>query len=90
MTTDLRYPHYQEVLPTLSGKRLEVYTAMLAFGPCTPKELAQRMGWDKTSVRPRLTELKDMGKVEATGDRRDGEHEFIAIRQEVQLTLLSA
>jgi len=82
--TDLRLPHYQEIRHTLIGKRLEVYRALASAGASTPTELAGVMGWDKTSVRPRLTELVDMGRATTTGTRRDSQHVFCAIAKEEQ------
>jgi len=87
--TDLRVPHFQEIRHTLTGKRLEVYNALARVVSATPTELAGVMGWDKTSVRPRLTELVDMGRAAATGARRNSQHVFIAIHQEEQTQLFT-
>ncbi len=86
---DLRHPHYAEVEPSLSGNRQLVYNALVLVGSSTPIELAARMGWDKTSVRPRISELRDMGLVVATGERRHGEHVFhaLAVPQQRELKL---
>ncbi len=87
---DLRHAHYAEIEPSLSGNRQLVYNALVLVGSSTPIELAARMGWDKTSVRPRISELRDMGLVVATGERRRGEHVFHALavpqQRELQLT----
>jgi len=85
--TDLRSPHFQEIRHTLKGKRLEVYNALVRVTSATPTELSSIMGWDKTSVRPRLTELVDMGRAAATGTRRNSQHVFIALQQEEQTQL---
>jgi hypothetical protein len=37
------------------------------------------MQWDKCSVRPRVTELCELSHAIATGVRRNGEHEFVAL-----------
>lgn len=87
MSLDLRSIHYEEVLPTLAGNRLKVFSALIEHGPCTAIELAEKMGWDKTSVRPRIVELRKMGRAEETGDRRNKEHVFKAIRAEEQMEL---
>ncbi len=79
MSTDLRSVHFAEIRSRLTGNRLEVYAAMLEHGPATAKELAERMGWDKCSVRPRLTELRDAFHVVETGERRNSEHVFAAL-----------
>ncbi len=87
MNPDLRPPHYAEVLPKLAGNRLIVYESLALHGSRTPIELAQLMGWDKTSVRPRICELRDMGLVLATGERRCGEHVFMVVPHETQLEM---
>lgn len=76
---DLRPIYYHEARERLIGNRLAVYDALLTSGACTGTELAARMGWQVTSVRPRLCELRDMRFAETTGVRRDGEHEFRAL-----------
>lgn len=97
--TDLRPVHYSEIAGSLKGKAEEVHSMLTRFGQCTPKELAKAYGWEVTSVRPRLTELRNAGLVETTGNRRAGEHIFRAVslaeaqrcalpKQEHQLTLV--
>lgn len=44
--------------------------AVLAFGPKTPDEVAQRLDLSILSVRPRFTELARMGRITDTGQRR--------------------
>jgi predicted ArsR family transcriptional regulator len=39
-------------------------------GPLTADECASNMGRDKLSIRPRFSELREMGKVVDTGERR--------------------
>lgn len=83
MSTDLRAVHYQTVAETLRGKCALVHAALSNLPPQTATGLAEWMKWDKCSVRPRLTQLKAAGLVEATGERKDGEHVFRAVsRQE--------
>ena len=81
MTTDLRTAHWQEIRDTLTGKREQVYLALCTHGPATACELAAAMGWDKTSVRPRLTELCGNYHAVETGERRNGQHVFRALSQ---------
>lgn len=73
--SDKRLPNWREIRHTLGGKRASVHNALAYYGPRTPKELADDMAWDKTSVRPRLTELLQSGLCRTTG-RRDGEHVY--------------
>lgn len=79
MTPDLRSAHWHEVRARVTGNRLEVYARLLASGPRTCTELAAVMGWDKCSIRPRITELCELSHAIATGIRRNGEHEFVAL-----------
>lgn len=86
---DLRRPHFAEIAPRLDGNRLAVYNALRQAGEATGSELARLMGWPVTSVRPRLTNLRDMEMAEPTGERRDNgtgskEHVFRVMRQEWQ------
>lgn len=75
---DLRPIYYHEARERLVGNRLAVYDDLLTAGPMTARELAARMRWEVTSVRPRLTELRDDLAVIETGERRNGEHVFRA------------
>lgn len=80
--TDLRPIYFNEARARLVGNRLAVYMALMEAGPSTPKELAARMGWDVTSVRPRITEMRNLLAVRETGNRRNGEHIFRACTAE--------
>ena len=79
LNNDLRAIGFSEVRGRITGNRLEVYSRLLAHGPATGSELAAVMGWEVTSVRPRLTELCDLHHATATGKRRMCEHEFAAL-----------
>lgn len=79
LNNDLRAIGFSEVRGRITGNRLEVYSRLLAHGPATGSELAAVMGWEVTSVRPRLTELCDLHHATATGKRRMCEHEFSAL-----------
>jgi hypothetical protein len=74
---DLRPVYFHEARERLVGNRLAVYVA-LAESPATGTELAARIGWPVTSVRPRLCELRELHAAATTGNRRNGEHEFRA------------
>ena len=47
--------------------------------PMTPKEVADALSEEITSIRPRLTELMEQGLIERTGDRRDKQHVMVAL-----------
>lgn len=76
MTLDLRSVHYREIRDHLNESRRRVHEKLGLLQRATAKELSEYMATDKTSVRPRLTELHQLGLAEATGQRRNGEHEF--------------
>ena len=75
---DLRPVYYHECSERLVSNRLAVYDEILSAGPSTGSELSSIMGWPVTSVRPRITELRESYWVFETGIRRNGEHEFSA------------
>lgn len=52
---------------TLRGKVLAI---IQRHGPLTADEAAARLGMDKLSIRPRCTELRELGRLEDSGLRR--------------------
>lgn len=79
---DLRAVHFAEMWATVRGNRLAVYDELLLadlIEGITSTELADQLGWTVLSVRPRLTELRQMHLAEETGERRGGEHAFRAL-----------
>jgi hypothetical protein len=58
----------REKAPTLREQCLRVLKEQ---GPLTADEVAARLEKSVLSVRPRVTELRKMGLVEATGERRE-------------------
>ena len=72
--SDLRRIHFAEIRDFLQGRRQIVHDRLAIHSPCTAIELANATGWDKTSIRPRLTELQQAGLAEPNGERRNGEH----------------
>lgn len=62
---------YHRILPTISQRERAVLLALCdAARPLTGGELAERMGVPVTSVRPRLTALKDKKLIEKCPIRR--------------------
>lgn len=53
---------------TLRAKVVEV---LERAGPLTADQCAARMGLSILSVRPRFSELRNLGKVQDTGERRE-------------------
>ena len=58
---DHRNTTWQAVREHLAGRRLAVYAELARLGPCTTRELAFRSGMDILTVRPRVTELLELG-----------------------------
>ena len=63
------------VAATLREKAYAIFCADARFGDpehtgLTADEVAHRMGVDILAIRPRITELKEMGKIEFTGRTR--------------------
>ena len=44
--------------------------ALFTYGPLTADEIAAKLGVDKLSIRPRLSELRTRGKVSDSHERR--------------------
>ena len=59
--SDFRNMTWGSIQERLVSDRLEVYQALQVWGPCTTRQLANLMGQDLLSVRPRVTELCQMG-----------------------------
>lgn len=64
---DYRNATFNDLKSRLSGLRIEVYQAHLDYGPGTTKEIADRSGLSLLTLRPRTTELLDLGFVELIG-----------------------
>ena len=58
---DYRNATWELIQGRLAGLRLTTYQALLRHGPCTTRELAERSGMSILTVRPRVTELIDLG-----------------------------
>lgn len=59
--TDFRTATFRELQGRLVYLRLSVWEALAHHGPCTTRELARECGFDLLTVRPRVTELVQMG-----------------------------
>ena len=67
---DYRNATWEAICGRVAGQRSTVYLALTTHGPCTTRELARRSGIDILSVRPRVTELVQLGW--ATIEETDG------------------
>ena len=61
---DYRNETWSQVRDRVSDLRGIVYNHLALLGPCTTRELAARSGLDILTVRPRITELFQIGMVE--------------------------
>jgi hypothetical protein len=68
---DYRNATWEHVQAHLSGLRQQVYTAFVHYGPGTTRELATRSGISILTLRPRTTELLQLGFVEMLGGTED-------------------
>ena len=68
-TTEIRNMNWEEIQRRLEGWRAMVYEALSAHGPCTTGELAAKTGMSILTVRPRVTELMQLGFAELKGQR---------------------
>jgi hypothetical protein len=66
----IRNATFDSLRESLDARRIEVYRAWQAHGPCTTRELAQKSGIDLLTVRPRTSELLLLGLVTVSGHQR--------------------
>lgn len=64
---DLRNDTWLDVQRHVRGDRRRVYAAWQKHGPCTTEELARVTGISILTLRPRTTELHQMGLVDLAG-----------------------
>ena len=57
----IRDLNWQQLQERVSGLRATVHEALRMHGPCTTRQLAARAGLDILTVRPRVTELCQLG-----------------------------
>lgn len=65
--TDIRNMAWRDILARVEGERARVYWALSNNGPCTTEVLAMKMEISVLSVRPRVTELCQLGLAELAG-----------------------
>jgi hypothetical protein len=77
---DYRKASWEQVRAHLSGLRQQVYTAYTHYGPSTTREMADKSGISIFTLRPRTTELLQLGFVEVLGGDETGrEAVYIAV-----------
>ena len=63
---------WEEVQTAVTGTRQRVFAALKAGGPQTTSQLAAATGINLLTVRPRMTELYDLGVVRLAGREPNG------------------
>lgn len=76
---DIRNENWESVRGRASGLRLVVWDALAKRGPATTRQLAEFAGIDLLTVRPRVTELVELGLVEIVGKVHRGEGLYAAV-----------
>jgi len=77
---DLRNALWEEIQGMLAGDRCVVHAILLRHGACTTRQLAGAANMDPFSVRPRVTELCQLGLAELVGkDGREGVYQAVSI-----------
>jgi hypothetical protein len=77
---EIRDAKWTEIENQVTGQREMVYTSLLACGRCTTEALAAAMEKSVLSVRPRVSELYDLGLVALVGkDGHNGIYEAIPV-----------
>lgn len=61
---DYRDTTFRDIQARVHGDRASVLEALQLHGPATTRDLARAMEWDVLSVRPRVTELVQLGLAE--------------------------
>lgn len=63
---------FSEICDHIGPLRLQVWRGLQTNGPCTTSHLATALGMSILTVRPRVTELMQVGLVKLTGAAREG------------------
>lgn len=71
---DYRNESFEQVSARLGGLRATVFAAWEQYGPCSTEDLAERSGISVLTVRPRTTDLYQMGFVVLASDGPRGGH----------------
>lgn len=69
---DYRNTTFNELKGQLHGMRVAAYEAYLDHGPGTTRQVAEASGMDILTLRPRTTELLQLGFLELVPEKEDG------------------
>ncbi len=84
---DYRNTTWRDLQATVQGKRLEVLAAWKQHGPCTTRELADKSDLELLGVRPRTTELLQLGlikEVDGQGQGHEGVYRALSDEEAMQ------
>lgn len=79
----IRDANWEQIRDHLAGPRQAVHAWLLANGPATTNMIAEGTGIPLLTVRPRVTELVQLGFAACTGRKccRDGIYEAVPVEQ---------
>lgn len=80
--TNIRDATFSSLRQNLGDARKAVYEAWVVHGPATTRELARKSGIDILTLRPRTTDLYNLGLVELVGTERTFEGVYRAVAEE--------
>lgn len=81
---DYRNHTWAHVRSHLSGLRMQTYTAYVHYGPGTTREVSAKSGISILTLRPRTTELMQLGFVEILDGTEDGrEAVYISVPESI-------
>ena len=83
-TIDFRNETFASIQNRISGSRAAVLTAWTTFGPCTTEQLAERSRISILSLRPRTTELVQLGFVCLADDQVSGLEGTYRVRSQAE------
>lgn len=89
---DYRNATWQDIRDRVDKNRREVWQSLLSRGPSTTRELASHMRWDVLNVRPRITELHQLGfvvlqEIDGKVQRREHEGVYAALNESQAMSL---
>jgi len=64
LPSDIRDMAWADIRDRVDGLRRTVYEALLEYGPCASKYLSACTGLSVLTIRPRMTELYQVGLIE--------------------------
>lgn len=67
--TEIRNTNFEKLRASLAERMQDVYRAFTDHGPCTTAELAERAGISILTLRPRTTDLLQLGLLGIAGEK---------------------